>query len=105
MFSTVIENKEFYTHADIEGSERARIYQGLLGWTATSAFNTYVKNNLLLSCNKTLYDINRYTHINGKATPVLQGKMRRKKPTVHLKLRKYLQLFQYQRDTKTYTYT
>ena len=30
LLSTANENKEFYTRADIEGSDRARIYQGIL---------------------------------------------------------------------------
>ena len=48
LLSTVTKNKEFYTGAYIEGKYRARRYQGILGWPATSSFKTYVKNNLLL---------------------------------------------------------
>ena len=36
LLSTVTENKEFYTHADIEGAGVSRRYQGLLCWPATS---------------------------------------------------------------------
>ena len=31
LLSTVTDNEGFYTRADIEGSDRARIYQGLIG--------------------------------------------------------------------------
>ena len=55
--------------ADIEGAERAIIYQGLLVWPATSAFNIYVNNNLLPNCNITVGDINRAEHIMGNQRP------------------------------------
>ena len=60
--------------AGIEGAERARRYQRLLGWSETSYFNTYFNNNLLLKCNITSDDINRAEHIYGGATPILQVK-------------------------------
>ena len=75
-------------HVDIEGDDRAKSYQGLLGWVATSAFNTYANNNLLLNCNITLDDINRAEHIYGEAPSILQGKMKRNEPTVHSKIEK-----------------
>ena len=83
MLLTVIKSKEFYTRADIEGTDRARIYQGILGWQSTSDFKTYVNNKLLLKCNITVDNINRDEDIYGGATPILLGKTRRKKPTVH----------------------
>ena len=58
LLSTVTENKEFYTRAYIEGVDRARRYKVLWGWTATSAFNNDVNNELLLKCNMTVDDIN-----------------------------------------------
>ena len=70
-------------HTDIEGADRVRRYQGILGWTETSDFNNYVNNNFLLSCNITADDINRSDNIYGKATHILKGKKRRKKPTAH----------------------
>lgn len=84
--------------------DRARIYQGILGWPATSAFKTYVNNNLILNCSITVYDLNIAEDMYVEARPILQGKNRRKKPTVHSKIEKCLCLFQYQRDTKTYIY-
>ena len=90
--------------ADIEGADRPRRYQVLLGWPATSDLNTYVNNNLLLEFSITVYDINISNNIYGEATPILQGKIRSRKPTVHLKIETFLHIFQYQRDTKTYIY-
>ena len=66
LLSTVTNNKEFYTRADIEGSDRSKRYQGLLGWPGNSAFKTYFNNNLLLNCNITVYYINRAEHIYGE---------------------------------------
>ena len=65
LLSTVTDNKSYYMCADIEGADRARIYQGLLGWPETSVFKTYVNNNLLLNCSITMEDINRADHIYG----------------------------------------
>ena len=59
MLSNVAENKEFYRRADNEEGDRARIYQEILSWPETSAFKTYVNNNLLLNCNITVDGINR----------------------------------------------
>ena len=89
---------------DIEVEDRARRYEGLLGWTATSFFNNYVNNSLLLNCNITVDEINRSKHLYGEATLIVKGKRRRKIPTVHSKILKYLYLFQYQRYKKTYIY-
>ena len=92
-------------HANIYGSDRARIYQGLLGWPEMSAFRTYFNKNLLLNFKITVDDINRDKHKYWEETPTQRGKTRRKKPTVHSKTEKHFYLFQYQRDTKTYTST
>ena len=81
--STVTKNKEYYTRADIEGADRARKYQGLLGWSETSAFKTYFNNNLLLNYNITMDDINGSEDIYWEATPILQDKMSRKKLTLY----------------------
>ena len=105
LFSIVTENKGFYTWADIEGAYIARRDKLLLGWPSTSNFKTYVNNNLLLNCNITVDEISIAEHIYGEATPILQGETRRKTSTVHLKIEKYIDLFQYQRDKKTYIYT
>ena len=55
---------------------------------------TNVFSNLIVG------DINRAQHIYGEATPVLHGKIRRKKQTVYSKIVTFPYLFQYQRDTK-----
>ena len=66
LLSTVTNNKEFYIRAGIEGADRARIYQGLLGWPETSALKTYVNSNLLINCKINVYYINRSEHIYGE---------------------------------------
>ena len=43
----------------IEGEDRARRYQGLLGWSKIIAFKTYFNDNLLINFNMTVDDINR----------------------------------------------
>ena len=68
--------------------DKARKYQGLLGWPETSAFKTYVLKNLLVNCNITVVDINRADNLYGEAVPILQGKTRGKKPRVHSKTEK-----------------
>ena len=65
LLSTVTENKEFYTRADIEGTDRVRRYQEILGWPETSALKNYVNNNLLLNCNINVDDIDRSEEIYG----------------------------------------
>ena len=85
MILTVNENKNFYICADIEAVDKARRYQLFLGWTETSAFGGYVNKNIMINCNTTMDDINRAEHICGEAAPIIQGKKRRKKPTVHSK--------------------
>ena len=50
---------------DIEISDRARRYKGLLSWSETSAFNTYVDNKLLIDCKIDVEDIDRDDHIYG----------------------------------------
>ena len=69
LLSTVTKNKQFYTYADIEGEDRARIYHRPLDLPATSTFKTYVNNNLLLNCNITGDDKNRAENIYGEANP------------------------------------
>ena len=86
LLSTVIDNKESYTSTDIEAVGRARIYQILLVWPETISFNTGVNNNILLNYKISLDDINRDEHIYGKATHILQDKMRRNTLTVHSKI-------------------
>ena len=83
LLSNVTDIKEFYARADIEGADISIIYQGLLGSPGKISFKTYVNNNILLNFNITVDEINISDHIYGEATPILQGKITRKKPTVH----------------------
>ena len=80
-------------------------YQVLLGCPETSAFNNYVINNLLINFNITVDDINRSEHIYGEATTILQGKLRRRKPTVHSKTEKNNLPLPMSERHKTYIYT
>ena len=104
LLSTVTEAREFYTCADIEGADIERRYRGLLGWPEKSDFNTYVTNKLLLNCNINVDDINISEDIYGESAPIIQGKIKMKKSTVHSNIKKFIYLFQYQRYTKTYIY-
>ena len=63
LLSTITENKEFNIRANIEGSNIAIIYQGLLGWLDTINFRNYVNNNLLIKCNISVDEINIYDYI------------------------------------------
>ena len=57
-------NREFFnTCAEVDRANRARRYQGLLGWPEKSSFETYVNNNLLLNCNINVDDINIADHL------------------------------------------
>ena len=81
--------------AGIERVDRKRRYQGLLGWPGTSVFKSYVNNKILINCNINLYDMNVDENIYREETPIFQGEVMRKKQTVHVKIEKYLYLFQY----------
>ena len=72
--------------ADIGGADRARRYQGILGWPETSAFKTYINENLLTNCNIPVDEINRSEDIYLYTTPILQVKRISKKPIVHSKI-------------------
>ena len=52
------------------------------------AFKNDINRNILLNCNITADNINIDGHIYGEATPILQGKIRIKKPTVHSEIEK-----------------
>ena len=71
-----------FSHMGLEPL-RERIHQGLLGWPEKSYLKTYVNNNILLNWNINVDDINRAEHIYREAKPILWGKTRRKKPTLH----------------------
>ena len=105
LLSTITENKEFNIRANIEGSNIARIYQGLLGWLDTINFRNYVNNNLLIKCNIAVSDTNRYDHIYWEETPIIQVKTRRNKPTVHSKTDKIPLPLPISDRHKNYTYT
>ena len=88
LLSTVTGNKEFYTRADIEGADRARRYQRLLGCTETSASKTYVNNKIMFNFKITVDYMNRTKNIYGESKPIIKGKMRINIPTVHSKMDK-----------------
>ena len=78
--STVSSNKQHFTRQEIEGADRARSLQQLLGWPSTADLKRYVANNLITNCPVTVDDITRAQYIYGPPTPLLQGKMTRKTP-------------------------
>ena len=78
--STVNSNMEYFTCADIEGSDIARDMQHFLGWPSDKQLISALSNNLIINCPVLLDDL-RCTHdINGPATGILEGEMVRKKP-------------------------
>ena len=77
---TVSSNKSFFTKSDIEGADRARYLQSVLGWPSDTTFQTIIQNNQLLNCKTTTDDITRAKTIYGPAIPLLKGKMIRQTP-------------------------
>ena len=56
--------------------------------TSYGCVKVYVNSNLLLKCNTSVDEMNISDNIYGEKTPILQGKMRINKPTVHTKIEK-----------------
>jgi hypothetical protein len=78
--STVRANKEFFTSNEIQGANRAREMQQIIGWPSTTTFKKIIQKNLVCNSTITIDDINRAELLYGTATPLLQGKMTRVHP-------------------------
>ena len=78
---TVSNNKSYFKKSDIEGADRARELQSVLGWPSDTTFKKIIENNQVNNCKVTADDITRARTIYGPAMPLLQGKMVRKTPS------------------------
>ena len=80
LLTTVQDNKKYFTKKEIEGANRARDLQQLIGWPSTATYKTCITNNLIHNTKVNVDDINRAETIYGPALPLLQGKMTRVRP-------------------------
>ena len=83
MIQSVRTNKEFLSKCEIDGANKARKYQEVLGWEISDTMKRLVTENHLLCCDITVDDITRAVEIYGKAVPILKGKMIRPLPKAH----------------------
>ena len=80
---TVQKNTNFLTKEGIAIASKARKYQSILCWPSKMNYIKMVKNNIITNCDINADDIKRADIIWGPAESVLQGKMKRKKPSTH----------------------
>ena len=77
---TVNANMEYFNRSEIEGSDRARDLQQLLGWPSyQQSINALIKN-LIINWPILSDDVRRSQAIYGTATDILKVKMARKRP-------------------------
>ena len=77
-FSTVKSNMEYFTHADIEGSDIACDLKHLLGCPSDQHITNDLSKNLIIDCPVLSYNVRRAHAIYGLATSILKGEMVRK---------------------------
>ena len=78
--STVNANMDYYTHAEIEGTEIARNLQHPLGWPSDKKLKNALSKNLIINW-QVLSDDVRCAHASyGPDTDILKGKTARKNP-------------------------
>ena len=78
--STVAQNKEYFSRAEIEGADQARILQDNISWPSTEDYKHYISSNQLRNCTVTIDDVTRAEAIYGPQVPILKGKMVRRRP-------------------------
>ena len=78
--STVSQNKEYFSRAEIEGADQARILQDNISWPSTDDFKHYISSNQLGNCTVTNDNVTRAEAIDGPQVPLLKGKMVRRRP-------------------------
>ena len=83
VISTVNNNKRHFSKREIEGAIVARQLQQTIGWTSTTTFISYIKNNAINNCTVSIDDVHRAIAIFGTPTPLLKGKMTRPTPSSH----------------------
>ena len=77
---TVAKNKEFFTKRDVQGADKARVLQSVIGWPSTTKFNHIINSNLINNCPINVDDVKRADVIYAPPTPLLQGNMTRSTP-------------------------
>ena len=76
--STVSNNKECVTCAEIKGVDKVRDLQQILCWPSDQALITALQWNQILNCPITADDVHRAAAIFGPTVPILAGKMVRR---------------------------
>ena len=82
LLHTVARNKLVYTAKELQGAERARKIQDIIGWPGTATFHDYVRLNSFNNSPITNDDVHRAEHIFGPPLPLLQGQPR-PHPRIH----------------------
>ena len=80
---SVASNKKYLSKQEIQDAERVLYYRELLRWPSMTAFQHYIKNNMLTNCDITSDDVSRSEQIYGKPLPEIKGKLRRATPKSH----------------------
>ena len=75
---TVNVNMEYFNRADIEGSDRSRDLQYLLGWLSDKHLINAISKNLIIDCPVLSDDVKRSHAIYGPTTAILKGGIVRK---------------------------
>ena len=56
---TVAKNKAFFTKRDVQGADKARVLQSVIGWPSTTKFNHIINSNLINNCPINVDDVKR----------------------------------------------
>ena len=72
-------NMDYFTRADIEGADRARDLQHLLGWPSDQHLINALSKNLIINLPVLSDDVKHAHAIYGLATAILKGEMVRNK--------------------------
>ena len=78
LLSNVNENMDEFTCEDIEGADRARDLEHILGWPSYKQLINALSKNMIINCLALSDDVIRAHEIYGKATAIMKGKMARK---------------------------
>ena len=88
-FSTVKANKRFFSNAEVEGAEKARILQGRIGWPSDAEFKRILsgQGNSVINAPVTAEDVTRARAIyGGSAEQLIVGKTVRKRANKNNKI-------------------
>ena len=71
---------DYFTRADIEGVERSRDLQHILGWPSNQQLINALSNNFIINCPVLSDDVRCAHAVYGPATTILKGEITRKNP-------------------------